>query len=131
MSIKAGLEKYATFTGRLPDFEMLETLCACDICVQPDPINALNEVSTMNKAMEYMAIEKPVVTFNLKETRASCADAAVYAKPSDTIDLADKIMHLADNPDLRDEMAKKGKKRVEMFLSWEHSVPNLIAAYNS
>ncbi len=130
MAKKMGLERYATFTGRLPDAEMLETLCACDICVQPDPLNALNEVSTMNKAMEYMAIEKPVVTFDLKETRVLCGDAALYAKPNDAAELAQKIMHLADNFDLRVEMARKGKARVEMFLSWEYSVPNLIAAYN-
>ncbi len=125
-----GLEENTTFTGRLPDDEMLETLCACDICVQPDPINALNDVSTMNKAMEYMAIEKPVVTFDLKETRVSCEDAAIYATANDTAELAERIIQLAEDAELRKKMAIKGIERVRKYLSWEHAIPNLVAAYN-
>ena len=123
-----GLGDYVHFTGRLPDCEMLATLCACDICVQPDPVNALNDVSTMNKAMEYMALEIPVVTFDLKETRVSCGDAAVYATPNDITELGDRIMGLADDPALRKKMARLALERVRT-LSWEHSVPNLLGAY--
>jgi len=130
LSIEKGLGEVATFTGRLPDKEMLETLCACDICVQPDPSNALNDVSTMNKVMEYMSLEKPVVSFNLKETRVTCGEAAIYAKPNDTVEFAEKIIQLAENPELRNEIAQKGKERVEKYLSWEHSIPNLLAAYD-
>ena len=108
---------------------MLATLSACDICVQPDPLNPLNDKSTMNKPMEYMALEKPVVAFDLKETRVSCGDAAMYATPNDTIGLAEKIVYLADNPGLRAQMAQVGKERVEKRLSWDYSVPHLIAAY--
>ena len=125
-----GLEKQTTFTGRLPDNEMLATLCACDICVQPDPSNELNDVSTMNKVMEYMALGKPVVAFDLKETRVSCEDAAIYAKPNDTVELAQKIIQLADDSGLRKTMSQKGIERVRKFLSWEYSIPNLIEAYN-
>jgi len=74
-----GLEDRIAFTGRIPDKEMITRLSACDVCVQPDPLNALNDKSTMNKAMEYMALGKPVVAFDLKETRISCGDAALYA----------------------------------------------------
>ena len=123
------LEDNVTFTGRIPDNEMLSTLSACDICVQPDPYNLLNDKSTMNKVMEYMALEKPVVAFNLKETKVSGGDALLYAKPNDIADLAEKIIYAADNPDLRVKMGKIGRERVEAKLSWEYSVPSLLKAY--
>lgn len=94
-SKKMGLEDYVKFTGRIPDDEMLAILSACDICVQPDPLNPLNDKSTMNKVMEYMALEKPVVAFDLKETRDSCGDAALYVPPNDTIKIAEMLVFLA------------------------------------
>ncbi len=124
-----GLGDRVTFTGRIPDEEMIAHLSACDVCVQPDPLNALNDKSTMNKAMEYMALGKPVVAFDLKETRISCGDAALYAAPNDVEDLADKILSLADNPALRLQLGARGRARIEQVLSWSHSVPNLLAAY--
>ena len=117
------------FTGRLPDEEMLSTLNACDICVQPDPSNPLNEVSTMNKIMEYMALKKPVVAFELPETKYSGGQAALYAKPNSVEELAEKILHLADHPSLRKELGKKGRQRVEQALSWQHSEKPLLEAY--
>ncbi|MBU0991501.1 MAG: glycosyltransferase family 4 protein [Proteobacteria bacterium] len=125
-----GLNGNVIFTGRLPDEEMLQTLCACDICVQPDPVNALNNVSTMNKAMEYMALEKPVITFDLKETRVSCGEAAIYVTPNNTEEFAEKILHLADNTRLRKRMARKAMERVSKYLSWDHSIPYLLKAYD-
>ncbi len=119
------------FTGRLPDREMLATLNACDICVQPDPSSPLNDVSTMNKIMEYMALKKPVVAFDLKETRVSGGDAALYAEPNRVEDLADKILTLADSPPLREELGEKGRKRVEDVLCWKHSEGALLEAYES
>ena len=126
---RMGLQEWVTFAGRIPDDEMITRLCACDVCVQPDPLNALNDKSTMNKAMEYMALEKPVVAFDLKETRVSCGDAALYAAPNDVSDLARKILCLADDPTLRSVLGKRGRRRVQQVFSWSHSVPNLLAAY--
>ncbi len=125
----AGLEEYVSFTGRVPDGEMLSILNACDVCVQPDPLNPLNDKSTMNKVLEYMALEKPVVAFDLKETRVSCADAALYATPNEAADLAEKIVFLADRPEIRADMGRRGKERVEKALSWGYSVPHLVRAY--
>lgn len=129
MSVEMGLSPWIRFTGRIDDANMLATLSACDVCVQPDPSNPLNDRSTMNKVMEYMALERPVVAFDLLETRVSCGDSAVYAKPNSEIDLADKIVELANNPDLRDKMGAKGRQRVEETLAWRYSVPMLLAAY--
>ena len=83
----------------------------------------------MNKVMEYMALEKPVVAFDLKETRVSCGEAAIYVTPNNIGELAQKIVYLADNPELRANMGKLGRERVKEKLSWEHSIPNLLAAY--
>jgi len=124
-----GLQDVVRFTGRVPDDEMLGVLCACDVCVQPDPSNPLNDKSTMNKVMEYMALGKPVVAFALKETRVSCGDAALYAKPNDVDELARRIVELADDPALRKRMGRMGRDRVKSRLAWEFSVPNLLAAY--
>jgi len=117
------------FTGRIPDNEMLAVLSACDICVQPDPNNPLNDKSTMNKVLEYMALKKPVVAFDLKETRYSCGDAALYVRPNDVHELSEKLVELAGNPALRRKMGRRGKARVENRLSWEYSKPYLESAY--
>jgi len=129
LSRRMGLADCVTFAGRLPDEDMLRTLCACDICVQPDPYNPLNDASTMNKVMEYMALGKPVIAYDLKETRFSCGNAAIYANPHDPDDLGRKILELADDAGLRNEMAAMGRERVEKVLNWRLSVPHLIAAY--
>lgn len=124
------LDDYVVFTGRIDDEKMLQLLSSCDICVQPDPKNALNDVSTMNKAMEYMALGKPVVAFDLIETRFSCDDCALYAKPNSVDDLSDKIVMLGTDSKMRMEMGRKGRKRIEASLAWRFSEDNLIELYN-
>ena len=129
LAAEMGLQAHVTFTGRIPDGRMLQTLRACDICVQPDPSNALNDLSTMNKAMEYMALAKPTVAFDLHETRVSCADAALYAQPNSAQDLARQIVHLADDPGLRRRLGRTGQRRIRTQLAWQFSVPALLGAY--
>jgi len=128
LSDEMGLGGMVRFTGRLPDDEMLAALSAMDICVQPDPMNPLNDKSTMNKVMEYMALGKPVLAFDLTETRVSCGEAAVYAKPNEVEDLADQIIQLARDPLKRERMGRLGRKRVEQQLAWEYSEPKLLEA---
>ncbi len=125
-----GLESYFTFTGALYGEDLLEVLNASDIGVSPDPRNAMNNISTMNKVMEYMTLEKPVVQFDLKEGRASAGEASVYAKANDPQDFARKIAWLIENPQEGKKMGELGRKRVLETLSWDHSVPNLLAAYD-
>ncbi len=124
------LDDFVCFTGRISDPEMLRYLSSCDICVQPDPKNELNDVSTMNKVMEYMALGKPVVAYDLVETRYSCGDSAIYAEPNSTESLAKRIVQLADNEETRLELGRKGRKRVEDFLAWNYSEKNLIDLYD-
>lgn len=125
-----GLASHFTFTGALFGEKMLEALNAVDIGVSPDPKNAMNDISTMNKVMEYMTLEKPVVQFDLTEGLASAGDASLYARANDPVDFADKIAWLIDHPDQAREMGRKGRARVLERLSWKHSVPHLLAAYD-
>jgi len=109
---------------------MLEVLNSIDIGVSPDPKNAMNDISTMNKVMEYMTLEKPVVQFDLTEGRASAGDASLYARANDPVDFAGQIARLIDDPALRVEMGRRGRARVLDRLSWTHSAPQLLAAYD-
>jgi glycosyltransferase involved in cell wall biosynthesis len=125
-----GLSGHFTFTGPLYGSGLLEALNAIDIGVAPDPKNAMNDISTMNKVMEYMALEKPVVQFDLTEGRASAEEASLYAVANDPIDFAAKIAWLMDRPEERARMGRIGRARVLERLSWAHSAPALLAAYD-
>ena len=125
-----GLAAHFTFTGALFGEAMLQALNACDIGLSPDPKNAMNDISTMNKVMEYMTLEKPVVQFDLTEGRASAGEAALYARENDAVDFAAKIAWAIENPDAARDMGQRGRERVLDRLSWQHSVPHLLAAYD-
>jgi len=124
-----GIADYVTFTGRAPDDEMLAMLNTADVCVNPDVANEMNDKSTMNKIMEYMALGKPIVQFDLTEGRFSAQQASLYARNNDPVDMADKIIELLDNPSLRQEMGRFGRQRVENELAWKYEEPRLLAAY--
>lgn len=123
------IEDVVEFTGRIPDDELRRRLSSCDVCVDPDPLNPLNDKSTMNKILEYMALERPIVQYDLFEGRQSAGDAAVYATPNDTQELARKIAGLLADPEMRKRMGAEGRRRVEDVLGWRHQVPALLAAY--
>jgi glycosyltransferase involved in cell wall biosynthesis len=125
-----GLETQFTFTGARYGAELLRALNSCDIGVVPDPKNAMNDISTMNKIMEYMALEKPVVQFDLAEGRASAGEASLYARANDAVDFAEKIAVLIADPALRERLGQLGRQRVLEQLGWDHSVPQLLAAYD-
>ena len=121
---------YVTFTGRVPDQEMLEMLNTADVCVNPDVANEMNDKSTMNKIMEYMALGKPVVQFDLAEGHVSAQEASLYANKNDEVDLANKIVQLLDDSALREEMGRYGRNRVENELEWKYEAPKLLESYD-
>lgn len=124
-----GVSEHVTFTGRASDEDLFELLSTADLCVNPDRVNPMNDKSTMNKILEYMAFSCPIVQFEVTEGRYSAGDASLYAKPNDVVDFANKIAALLADPDRRSEMGRIGRERVETKFSWPHQVPNLIAAY--
>lgn len=119
------------FTGRIPDADLLRYLSTADVCLAPDPLNPLNDVSTMNKIMEYMAMGRPVVSFDLREARVSAGEAAVYAPANDESAFAKEIARLLDDRTERARMGAIGRARVAGPLSWEHSRTALLAAYQA
>jgi glycosyltransferase involved in cell wall biosynthesis len=123
------LGDHVEFTGRIPDEDVVRFLSTADVCLSPDPMNPLNDVSTMNKVVEYMALSRPIVSYNLAEARVSAGDAALYATPNDVVDFARCISRLLDSPAERDQMGKAGRLRFEQEISWQCSEDQLLAAY--
>ena len=126
---RRGLSEYVEFHGRVPDGELLAVLNTADVCVNCDEVNPMNDKSTMNKIMEYMALGKPIVQFELTEGRFSAREASLYARPNDARDLAGKIVSLLDDPARREAMGRFGRERIERELAWGYEVPKLLAAY--
>jgi glycosyltransferase involved in cell wall biosynthesis len=126
---RLGLDDVVEFTGRVPDETVQRYLSTADVCLSPDPKNPLNDVSSMNKVVEYMAMSRPLVSFDLREARVTAGDAAVYAPDNDEIRFAELTAELLDDPARRERMGAIGRRRVEEALSWEVSRGNLLAAY--
>jgi glycosyltransferase involved in cell wall biosynthesis len=124
------LEEIVDFPGRVPEEYLLRVLSTADVCVNPDKPCAMNDISTMIKIMEYLALGKPIVQFDLKEGRFSAGEASLYARPENMVaDFADKILWLLDHPEERQRMGEIGRDRVERQLAWQYSVDNLLNAY--
>jgi len=131
LSGQLGLSEQVQFTGRIPDADLVRYLSTSDVCLSPDPRNPLNDVSTMNKVLEYMAMGRPIVSFDLKEARVSAGDAAVYAPANDEAEFAKLITLLLDDPGKRAEMGEIGQERISGPLSWRNSQASLLAAYTA
>jgi glycosyltransferase involved in cell wall biosynthesis len=128
---KLQLNGCVELTGFVPDEDLQANLAAADICVDPDPSSPLNDVSTWIKIMEYMAYAKPIVSFDLKETRFSAGDAAVYVKPNKETEFAEAIAHLMEQPELQTKMGAYGRRRIEQELQWAKVGKNLLSAYEA
>jgi glycosyltransferase involved in cell wall biosynthesis len=126
-----GLGDRVEFVGWLDDRQITRLLCSSDLCLAPEPRSPLNDVSTMVKIAEYMAMSRPVVAYELRESRFAAGAAAVYAEPNDVGSFSARIEELLDDPARRSEMGRLGRERVEQELSWEHSERNLQEAYRS
>ena len=129
MATELGVDRYVTFEGRVSDEALIDILNTADVCVNPDVVNEMNSKSTMNKIMEYMALGKPIVQYDMKEGRYSALKASLYAKANDHEDFADKVLLLLADPDMCKIMGDFGRTRVFEKLSWDHEGPKLIEAY--
>lgn len=130
MCSKMGLDDCVEFTGRVPDQKLLDYLNTADVCVNSDTYNSMNDKSTMNKILEYMALAKPIVQFELTEGHYSAQEASLYAQQNNAKDMADKIIYLLENPDVRKKMGEYGRNRVVNELSWEHTSKALLEGYD-
>ncbi len=125
-----GLQDYVDLPGRVPDETVTQVLSTADVGLCPDPKNPLNDVSTMNKTMEYMAFRLPVVAFDLRETRVSAGEAAAYVEPNRVDAFAKAVVELVDDPERRAEMGRVGRARVEEELAWAHQKGAYVAVYD-
>jgi glycosyltransferase involved in cell wall biosynthesis len=123
------LDRYVTFTGKVGPEEITRWLSSASLGVTPDPKNEFNDKSTMNKTLEYMAFELPVVSFDLVENRRSAGDAGLYVMKDDDGALADAIAELLDDPERRARMGALGRKRVEDSLRWSKQVPVYLEVF--
>ena len=130
MCIRMGLSAFVTFVGRAPDPILFEILSTADIGVNPDRVNPMNDKSTMNKILEYMAFKKPIVQYEVTEGRFSAADCSLYARPNNSVDFAECIEDLLDDPKRRQEMGAIGYERVARLFAWPHQTAALIQAYH-
>jgi glycosyltransferase involved in cell wall biosynthesis len=128
LSHELALDDVVEFPGRVPDEYVQTCLSSATVCLSPDPKNPLNDVSTMNKVVEYMAMGRPIVSFDLKEARVSAGEAALYV--ADEGEFARAVSELLDRPDLRERMGRVGRERVEKELSWQESRRRLIDFYD-
>jgi len=129
LSRQLAVDDCVEFTGRIPDAALWEALNTADVCVNPDRANEMNDKSTMNKILEYMALGKPIVQFDLTEGRLSAGGASLYARPNDVADFAQQLCSLLDDPARRATMGRLGRHRLEAGLAWHHQVPRLLEAY--
>lgn len=125
-----GLQDYLELPGRVPDETVLDVLSTAAVGLSPDPKNPLNDVSTMNKTMEYMAFGLPVVAFDLKETRVSAGEAASYLPSGDVAAYAKEIVELLDNPVQREVMGRLGRLRIEEELGWPYQRDAYVGVYD-
>lgn len=129
LSVELGLTDFIVFTGRISDDDVLRILSTSDVCLSPDPVNPLNDRSTMNKVMEYMALGKPIVSFGLKETRFSAQDAVHYVDNNSVEAFAAGILHLLNYEREAVEMGQRGLHRVDTVLCWQRQTEHLIRTY--
>ncbi len=131
LAAERGLNDVLCFPGRLPDAELAAYLSTADVCVAPDPRNSMNDKSTMNKVLAYMAYRRPVVLYDLTEGRRAAGDAALYARPNDPSDFAAQILTLLDSESLRRKLGEAGRRRIEESLNWKFEKAELLKAYEA
>ena len=131
LSHELKIEENVWFTGYIPDSDLIRYLSTADICIDTAPPGPLNNVSTWIKIMEYMAVGKPIVSFDLKENRVSAQEAALFVPTGKESDFAKALCTLMDDPSLRNKMGELGRNRVKNALKWDIVSQNLLLAYKS
>ncbi len=131
LSQELKITKFVEFTGFKRGHELLERLSSCDICVEPSPLSEYNQNCSMNKILEYMALGKPIVQFDLREGRHSAQGASLYAQPNDEKEFAHKMLELLDSPELQAKIGLEGQRRMKDIFGWRHQAPKLLNVYDA
>jgi glycosyltransferase involved in cell wall biosynthesis len=129
LASELALDEYVWLPGFVFGDDLRRYLSAADICAVPDPSNPYNDRSTMVKIMEYMALGKPIVAFDLPEHRFTAQQAGVYVPGNDELAFAGAIAQLMDDPLRRERLGAFGNYRIKNELAWDFSIPKLLAVY--
>ena len=129
LAVELEVDDVVEFTGWVEHDYVGRVLSTSDVCLAPDPKNPLNDVSSMIKISEYMAMGRPMVSYDLQESRIGAGDAAVFATANDFYDFAAKLDALLDDPERRNAMGEAGRERAQAVLAWEHQERSLLRAY--
>jgi glycosyltransferase involved in cell wall biosynthesis len=124
------VDDYVEFTGRAGDATIRAYLSTADLGLVPDPPTSFNDVSSMNKTVEYMAFSMPLVSFDLRETRATADGAGVYVDGKDPSDYAKAVLELLDDPERRATMGAVGRAKLAGELAWEHQADAYVGVYD-
>lgn len=130
LAVELGLTERVEFTGWVEHETISRVLSSSDVCLAPDPSNPLNDVSSMVKISEYMAMSRPMVSYDIAESRFGAGQAAAFAAPGDHAGFARLVSELLDDPDRRAAMGAAGRERAESVLAWAHQERSLLAAYS-
>lgn len=126
-----GLEPYVELPGMIRDKVLLrQYLCTADVLLSPEPLTDLNDHSTFVKIGEYMAMGKPIVAYDLTETRYTGGEAIVYVEPGDESGFGRAVVDLIDDPQRRQRLGELGRRRFLDHLTWEHQQDELLRAYS-
>jgi glycosyltransferase involved in cell wall biosynthesis len=129
LAAELGIADVVEFTGWVEHDTIATVLSTSDVCLAPDPKNPLNDLCSMVKISEYMAMARPIVSFDLAESRVAAGDAALFAVPGDFEGFAELVSRLLDSPEERERLGRAGRLRAEQVLAWEHQERSLLAAY--
>jgi glycosyltransferase involved in cell wall biosynthesis len=129
LTAELGLDDCVEFSGWVDHETIRRVLSTADVGLAPDPKSPLNDVSSMVKISEYMAMSTPLVSFDLAESRVGAGEAALFARSGDHRAFAFLIERLLDDELLRARMGAAGRERVLDELAWEHQERALLAAY--
>lgn len=125
-----GIADSVEFPGFVSDETVMRIVSSSDLCLAPEPKNPFNDASTMIKIAEYMALSRPIVAYELTESKVTAGEAALYATPNRVESFAGRIEELLEDPELRIRMGEIGRSRVEEMFSWARSKESLLAAYD-
>ncbi|MEQ8171724.1 MAG: glycosyltransferase [Candidatus Eremiobacterota bacterium] len=107
------------FCGKISRQEVLKNLSECDILLHPSLHDSGGWV-----CLEAMAAGRPVICLDLGGTAIQITKETGFKIPAITPeqainDMAEAMLKLATNPELRIKMGEAGKKRVEEHFNWD------------
>jgi len=131
-AVQLGIREQVNFLGYIADENSLcEKLLACQLAVCPDMPNEMNQMASMNKITEYLALGLPIVLFDLRENVRTVDECSIIVKEPNPVALAEGMRSLLYNHDLRNTLSERSRQRFVQYLSWDRQEHKFISAYEN